>query len=53
MTTWRVTAYDPATNSVTIDTFDTEQDARHYAGTLRGRRPTWEIDITTPRAPRH
>ena len=44
-TTWRVSAYNPAANEATIDSFATEDEARKFAGILKGRRPTWQIDI--------
>lgn len=50
--TWRVTAYDPTTNTATIDAFTTEEEARRFAGILRGRRPTWDIDIRPTRLDR-
>ena len=51
-TRWKVTAYDPGTNAATIDTFDTQDEARRFAGVLKARRPTWDIDIHPTRQSR-
>lgn len=47
---WRVTAYDPTARTAEIAQFATETDARQFAGTLRARHPTWDIDILPIRA---
>lgn len=51
-TRWKVTAYDPTTNAATIDTFNSHDEARHFAGILKARRPTWDIDIHPTRQTR-
>lgn len=49
---WRVTAYDPQTNTAEIGHFTTQDDARNFAGILRARHPSWDIDILPIRATR-
>jgi len=51
-TTWRVTAYDPTADSATVDVFSSEDEARRFAGILKGRHPTWEYDIRPTRLAR-